>query len=256
MAGAEDNNLIRVDAIDQPIFRIYKKKWFLPILAKRPDALRNPSTWDDPFENFFLKRTRVDPGDGRLADLESLARDWYGQCWNSRSDNDAMWRIYSVDDTGGDAGIQVKTTIRKLFENLKKAGSPTPALQFFVGRVAYMSQDEIVAKMSALTFMDIAIGGQGGGFADLLCVKREAFSHESEVRILFQDLEPRRGLDQTFLYPLDPNALFEEIVLDPRLEDGEVKSLETELRAAGCGISIRQSDLYKVPEFIIPAMPT
>jgi hypothetical protein len=44
MAGAEDNNLIRVDEIDQPIFRIYRKKWFLPILAKRQDALCNPST--------------------------------------------------------------------------------------------------------------------------------------------------------------------------------------------------------------------
>jgi hypothetical protein len=59
MPDTNDKNLIQIGDLDQPIYRTYAKKWFLPILADGKDVLRNPSTWDDPFENFFLKRTRV-----------------------------------------------------------------------------------------------------------------------------------------------------------------------------------------------------
>jgi hypothetical protein len=44
--------------------------------------------------------------------------------------------------------------------------------------------------MGPLAFDDLVIGGDGYRFADLLCVKRTAFSHEAEVRLLFQDVSP------------------------------------------------------------------
>jgi hypothetical protein len=92
----------------------------------------------------------------------------------------------------------------------------TPQLQFFVGRVEYMCQAEIAALMNTLTFYDAASGGQGHSFAKLLCTKREAFRHEAEVRILFQDIDdPPQGVNGIFVYPLDANAVFDEIVLDP-----------------------------------------
>src|SRR5262249_33908953 len=151
-----------------------------------------------------------------LGDLESLARDWYGQCWTTNFDTDAMWRIYSPCKDG----IQVGTTVRKLFENLRRVSSKAPCLQFFVGRVEYLSEAEITARMAQLTFADVALGGQGDRFADLLCIKREAFKHEAEVRILFQDIDFRwRGSNGIFIYPVDANNVFEKIVLDPRLED-------------------------------------
>src|SRR5215216_2812468 len=245
MSGTNDRNLIRIDDLNQPIFRTYSKKWLLPILCTGKDALRNPSTWDDPFENFFLKRTRVEIGSGQFADLENLARDWYGQCWTTNCDTDAMWRIYSANKEG----IQVKTTVGKLFDNLKRVPSMAPYLQFFVGRVAYMREAEITAMMGKLTFTDIALGGQADGFADLLCIKREAFQHESEFRILFHDTDqPGRGSNATFLYPLDANVVFEEVVLDPRLENNAAAMLEGELRTAGCRIPIRRSNLYATPK--------
>lgn len=106
--------------------------------------------------------------------------------------------------------------------------------------------------MSELTFGDIAWGSRGEGFARLLCIKREAFQHEAEVRILFQDHEPRRGVDGSFAYALNPNAVFEEIVLDPRLEDAQAAEVQRELQEAGCAIPARQSDLYQAPHFTIP----
>ena len=56
--------------------------------------------------------------------------------------------------------------------------------------------------------------------------------------------DPPRGVNGIFLYPLDANAVFDEIVLDPRVQDAAATELETELRAAGCTIPIQRSDLY------------
>lgn len=151
--------------------------------------------------------------------------------------------------------MKVRTTIRRLFENLKRAGSSAPYLQFFVGRITYLSQPDIIKLMQGLTFADIAAGGQGDKFAALLCIKREAFRHECEVRLLFQDgtfSGAKRGAGGVFQYALDLHSVFDDVVLDPRLSDGDASALEHNLQTAGCRLPIRQSQLYQAPRFVIP----
>jgi hypothetical protein len=252
-------NVIRIDDLDESLYRIYALDKFEALLASRCDALVNPTKWQDPFENFFLEATVVmDEVSGQEIPLKTLAADWYGQCWSTEEETDAMWRIYSSDPNikGGDPGkigIKVKTTIRKLFDNLKRAGSTAPYLQFFVGRVEYETEAEIIAVMETLTFGDVSLGGQGDKFAELLCIKREAFRHEQEVRLLFQDIDPKRGADKLFKYELDANGVFEEAILDPRLRNTKtIASVESTLRTAGCTLPIWRSTLYQAPHFVIP----
>ena len=92
--------------------------------------------------------------------------------------------------------------------------------------------------MGDLTLLDVTIGGQGEKFADLLCIKREAFEHEKEVRLLFQDLDPKRGAGALFRYKLNANCVFEEVVLDPRLKDGDASALKSKLLSAGCTLML------------------
>jgi hypothetical protein len=99
---------------------------------------------------------------------------------------------------------------------------------------------------------DISFGGQGTGFAELLCIKREAFEHEKEVRLLFQDLDPKRGKDEIVEFDLDVNHVFEDVVIDPRLTPNQVKAICAEIKAAGCSLPISQSTLYRPPNFNIP----
>ncbi len=252
-------NFVRIDNPDLPLYRIYPLGRFKDLLVSGHDALLNPTKWADPFENFFLEATEVmDHQTGPPIPLKNLAADWYGQCWSIRADSDAMWRIYSADPNkvGADrckVGVQVKTTVRKLFDNLKGASSTAPCLQFFIGSVAYKTEVEITAMMKTLTFLDVSIGGQGDKFADLLCIKREAFKHEEEVRLLFQDIDPRRGVDKCFKYKLDANTVFEEVMLDPRLKDAAaIKGVEAELQSVKCTLPIQQSTLYRAPHFVIP----
>lgn len=257
MDDTTERNLVGLKEaeLDEYVYRIYAFDRFKSLVAGKEDAVVNPTKWDDPFENFFLERTEVmDPATGSKIPLKNLAADWYGQCWSTNEETDAMWRIYSPDPLTK-PGVKVRTTIRKIFSNIKSSGSQAPYLQFFIGKVRYLSENDITKLMSHLTFMDIAIGGQGDHFAELLCLKRTAFQHESEIRLLFQDIDlpSKRGIGGVYKYSLDPNTLFDEAVLDPRLSDLDANKLQSDLVSAGCSLSIRRSDLYQVPGFVIPA---
>ncbi len=253
MTTVDERLLIGLDeaALDTAIYRIYRVGRFEAMLASGEDALVNPGAWDDPFENFFLQRTEVmDDASGMTIPLTNLAADWYGQCWSLNEETDAMWRIYSPNPTKR-RGVKVKTTIRRLLQNLLRAGSPAPYLQFFVGLIEYRRQEEIVDLMRRLTFMDSAAGGGGHNFASLMCIKREAFDHEREVRLLFQDMDTKRATGGLFRYALDPHALFDEVVLDPRLNDSAALRLKKKLQKAGCRLPIKPSALYQAPRFVI-----
>ena len=179
--------------------------------------------------------------------MKGLAEDWYGQCWTLNEDTDAMWRIYSHDKDG----IKVRTTIRKLFKSFYDTTDRYAALKFLIGTVQYRKENEIADFMSKTSFTDIAHGGQATGFARLLCVKREAFGHEREVRLLFQDTEPKRNTGDMVLFDFDVNTICDEVMIDPRLDDAEVAALKAEIAAAGCTIPVSQSTLYQMPKFTL-----
>ena len=72
------------------------------------------------------------------------------------------------------------------------------------------------------------------------------------MRLLFQDIDPKRGVGKVFKYKLNVNGVFEEVVLDPRLEDSAASAIELKLLSAGCTLPISHSRLYRAPHFIIP----
>jgi hypothetical protein len=47
MSEANERNIIRIDNLDQSIFRIYSKKRFMQVVGTGNDTLRNPS-WTEP----------------------------------------------------------------------------------------------------------------------------------------------------------------------------------------------------------------
>ena len=240
------DNLLDIVDPDAAIYRIFTKRRFLELIRSRKNALVSPRLWGDPFENFFLRSEVVGP-EGEKISIEGIAEDWYGQCWTLNEDTDAMWRIYSHEKDG----IKVKTTIRKLFNCFYDADDRFASLKFLIGKVEYWTEAQIFDVMSKTSFSDIAYGGQATGFAKLLCIKREAFEHEREVRLLFQDLDPKRSSGNVALFDFDVNAICDEVVLDPRLEATQFSELKVEIEAEGCNIPIAQSPLYRVPKFTL-----
>jgi len=239
-----DSNCL-VDDFDAPIYRVFPLRWFEDMILNKTMGLVRPSGWADPFENFVLK-CKVQTPDG-LASLQSLHDKWYGQCWTLKPDNDALWRIYSHDLDG----VQVSTTVRKLFKAVCDPSDPFAQLMFFIGKVDYLERREIEDFLSKITFKQLVYGGQNQKLARTLLVKRKEFEHEQEVRLLFYNFHNvSAGKVFPFSFPYD--TVLEEAVLDPRLAKAEFEHRKRVLETLGCSVSIRQSDLYRIDEIVIP----
>jgi hypothetical protein len=231
------NNLDR----EQKVYRIFPLKRFEEILSSQELVLVRPSMWDDPFENFFLSVNVLDTN-GKLGSLQSIKDSWYGQCWTTNADTDAMWRIYSPNKDG----VRVSTTVGKLFNAIYDQNDEWASLKYFIVKVEYKTKQEISTFMQNTSFWNVAIGGQNDGFAKLLCVKREAFDHENEVRVLVSKTPDEMEKNNSCIYQIkiDFEKLFDDICLDPRLSDSEYQKLRCGL-ISKTKLSISQSDLYK-----------
>ncbi|MBN8815964.1 MAG: DUF2971 domain-containing protein [Sphingomonas sp.] len=234
--------------LDILVHRTFSFDRFVDLLRSRENGLVSPGLWDDPFENFLLAHTLVRTPDGELGTLEPLAADWYGQCWTGTADSDAMWRIYSATHTG----IKATARLGDLLDGLAVSARLAPSLQAFAGRVEYHDQQAIAAHMSSLTFTDLALGGTNDRFAELLCVKREAFAHEDEIRLLYCDVEPKQADGTVFRYGFDPNSVLKSIEVDPRMSHQEAATVIGKLRAEGLTVPAARSTLYDAPSFTIP----
>lgn len=167
----------------------------------------------------------------------------YGQCWTLNDETDAMWRIYSKDCTG----VKVKTTIRKLFESFVESCQAFQNQYCYIGKVNYHTRPDFNNLVSKFEETD---GWSPTGIleAQTFLHKREAFSHENEIRLNSFHWE-KNPSSKSFKYECKPNSLFSEIVLDPRLEQEEVITIVEKLSKMGIKKElISQSDLYKIDE--------
>jgi len=90
------------------------------------------------------------------------------------------------------------------------------------------------------------ISSAGNGHADALFLKRDAFSHEQEVRLLYVDAAKEFADKKLIEVPIDLNAVIEEITLDPRVRGGTQEYERTEwLRSAGFNGTVNRSSLYQ-----------
>jgi hypothetical protein len=213
-----------------PVYRIVSIERLYELFESRKNVLVSPSMWEDPFENFILKGQSVS------------RRGWFGQCWTRQKSSDAMWRIYSSDSKG----IRLRSTPERLLASLGESATRGRA---FIGTVRYL------AKRPLMHFAQKAVAsGTLTGAAEAartLLVKRPAFRHESEVRLLYRgDIS-----DKLFKYLIDPHALFDQLMLDPRLSPVEFETTRATIRArTGYAGSIKRSLLYAPPPSLLGSL--
>jgi hypothetical protein len=63
----KDDNILDIENLDEPIYRIYTKYWILELLKSGKNGLVKLRTWDDPFENFFLRSEVTDPSGAKIS---------------------------------------------------------------------------------------------------------------------------------------------------------------------------------------------
>ncbi|MDQ2946129.1 MAG: DUF2971 domain-containing protein [Acidobacteriota bacterium] len=229
--------------LDTPVYRVFSSDRFFETFVSRTLALVRPHKWDDPFEN-FLYQVKIESPDGNPVSVAGLRRKLFGQCWSLNDESDATWRIYSHAKDG----IKCRSTVRKVFEAIYNPGDKYASLRYFIGRVAYKSEGELLDLFAdSDRYISILTDTSGRGPVIALLSKRNEFRHEQEVRLIYQS--PVDVPDDVHFFPLtDPNDLFDELVFDPRMSAFYVKAFTNYLRSLGYTKPISQSRLYRLPE--------
>ncbi len=229
--------------IDTPIYRIFDLKRFEELVLNSKLTLVRPELWEDPFENFLYSYYK-----NKFAKNQNMFMRWYGSdlfglCWTLREEADELWRIYSPQRTG----IKVKTTIRKLFECLAKSDDQWLAT-CYIGKVSYVTNKEIVKSLTSDFFTRTNEHSDTAKMrASALLLKRKEFKYEKEVRIIRevwnqQDIRNSKLID----IDIDYNSVFNNISVDPRLDEYDYKLVKEKLKKLGLKIPIYQSQLYKL----------
>lgn len=224
---------------DAYVYRIIKPTRLYELFEKNEGVLMHPSVWDDPYENFIL-RSKVRDKSGQVKTY-SYHENMYGQCWTLNANSDAMWRIYSPDSRG----IRIRTTVKKLLHSLYHGGVNRPDMFCGVGKVSYL-RDQALSQFANSIYKNGSLE-KVSLFRSLL-VKRTAFRHEKEVRLLYFD--DQRQTDGQFLrYKLNAHNLIDQIMIDPRVSNAEFRKLKEEIqcRTEFKGRILR-SLLYSPPE--------
>jgi len=230
---------------DAPIYRFMPFQRLREMCATKNNCLVRTKLWDDPFENFLFSAVGLDQHGNRIG--FGMRDDLYGQCWTDAEETDAMWRIYSPAKDG----VRVRGTPRRLLTGLYQSQDKFRDISCFIGKVSYYSQAEILATLQDPQFVNAAaFDSTGANQCTTLLFKRTAFSHESEVRLIYLRPRTHNSAGDKFFYPLDPLFLFDEVVLDPRLDDAAVAAHRAELQTLGFSCLVRQSDLYRIPNLV------
>lgn len=211
------------------LYRIASFDRAAEIIASRRLYFAHPSTWDDPYEK-VLKHER--------------AKAIFAQCWCRKALSDAMWRIYSPHGLG----VRIGTTRPRLQRALTKAKELRP-IRFRIQNVEYLFQEELDFELRSVrdklekkyTFNNAT---------KPLVLKRKAFDHERETRVVVYDSsclsgEPRKGIT----IDIDPFEVLTSIWIDPRAPDEVVNAysyyLKDKLMFPG---TVKKSRLYDAPD--------
>jgi hypothetical protein len=219
---------------DKFVYRIVGLCRLYDLFQHEQNVLVKPERWDDPYENL---RAQLQPSGSQY--------HCYGQCWTLQRASDAMWRIYSPGPVKepDKRAVRIRSTIRKLLESLIRSGDSTDVA--FIGRVRYLSTPKLTAYVrEACTPYSSARSA-----AETLLVKRPAFKHELEVRLLLISSNDANAESGLYRYDVDPNALIDQIMIDPRVDDAAAEALKAEIRSkTQFRGEIKRSLLYAPPK--------
>ncbi len=252
-----DPGFLGIAEPDGPIYRIFPL-WFLEEALRLHQLVLVPRTsWEDPYE-VLEKRIAVSVHSGGVYQRQVMIGNGlpqaFAQCWSATPESDTLLRAYSrvVKDTHlqrnmcpRDEGVRVRSTPRKLLEALRAGTRDGPSASCFIGSVQYLSQTELTqSATNAIGQVGLDVFTVPENRAKLMLLKRMAFSHEAEVRLIC--VEHRLEANKPLLrVRIDPNEVFDEITFDPRLVELDRLERETTIRSVNYGGAVNRSDLYQ-----------
>lgn len=261
---------------DTPIYRILPIKHLIQDVADGKVTIGRVIAWEDTHEAAFYRRNVVLPRTNQLVGLDLLARDWFGQCWMTVKESDAMWRIYNADGLS----VRISTTPRILISQVFKGRCRlTPSysdlawISIYLGKVKYYPEDKFRKEMEM--GVSNTFDSSGKAIARQMLKKRDPFDHEREVRFLYHAHTKQGGLSQPpgdiellsaenlsdfqigcsvvrlprfIRLPFDWKCITEAMI-GPRAPQDAARYIQTVLRVFTPWILVSQSTLYGKPNY-------
>ena len=230
---------------DDYVYKYIPFKYLKAMLQSRTLRINKVSTWEDPYENFFLKSdfNTFSPFYKQYIsfDTQNLIDRTYGQSWTFLEESDAMWRIYSNVKDLDFIAIRLKIKVNNLFNIVYTNNNCM--LTTSIGKIDYKTDEEIKQWLDRKDNAGITPNFHKY-VEDCLFIKREPFSHEKEVRIII--CNGTSGTAKDFLeFDIKDLSIFEEFVIEPRLEQDCVELITHRIEKLGIDRSkIRKSKLY------------
>jgi len=187
------------ESADVNLYRIVPFERLVQLLSTDQLHFSHPSVWDDPYETLIT---------------HARSSEVFAQCWCRKGVSDAMWRIYSPHRLS----VRIHTTSTRLASALTKAAS-LGDFWFKVANVRYVNPFEY---MTHVAFVKSAIqrGATNHRIASSLFLKRRAFDHEAEVRVVVVPQATAPGMTNTGLkVKVNARELIDHVMLDPRAPD-------------------------------------
>ncbi|MGE6451869.1 DUF2971 domain-containing protein [Shewanella baltica] len=207
--------------------RYFSFESFVSLLETQTLTFTKISNWEDPWEN-ELSNYSLDNNGKIEKPLYSADKYFFGQCWTLKLESDAMWRIYSPNLSG----VKVTTKVKKLksLGNTRLVG---------VEKVVYFSHWK---ELPELTSNDTSR-------YKTVKYKRNAFSHEEEVRFIIhpQDITESHDYHSSshISLPLDIADFIESIEIDPRAPAWIENMVKTYSKRALPNVMVGKSSLYQ-----------
>jgi hypothetical protein len=143
----------------------------------------------------------------------------------------------------------VKSSIRRFYEKF----NTMPDGNLYLGKVKYMSKEDIEKKFSKIkiekNYEKLII--------DSLLIKRKEFSEEKEIRLLFysENFVPKQSAPIVLGYDKAKESLcdllFEEVIVDPRIDKNRFNYLKKIIKDLGFNGIIKRSEMYDIPNLSI-----
>ncbi len=215
-------------------------KYLLVLLREKWLILNKVTTWEDPYENFFLKEKFVKEGHKHGSyhtSVEDIAKGLYGMSWSLQEETDSLWRIYSPDKLS----IRITATVESLVE---AAISEDNKWGTWFDKVYYKTEDEIEKWLDQC--LKVANSKQ---FVEKLgesfFIKRKAFLAEKEFRIVVNYYDKKLPQSSFVCFRIDPHKFISSFIIDPRLTNYEYEAVKDALIGAGAKKDlIKKSSLY------------
>lgn len=230
--------------LDQHIYRIMRESYVISLFTDRANVLSQVHNWKDKFENFQLNLGGDINGEPFGYGFRN---DFVGQCWTSENLSEAMWGIYANDPKV--RFLRIRSTPRKVLAALVAAHPAMPQDTCFIGKVQYKREGELRTYAQS--------GGQLNlrpqSFACHLLLKRRAFRHEDEIRLLY--FGDAKNFDESGLYryAVDPHAMITQIMADPNRNRATWTADKAALqKATGFTGRIKRSKIYDPPDWTVP----